>query len=332
MSDKLLVSIIIPIYNAEAFIGRALDSCMRQSFKDFELILVNDGSKDRSLDVINEYHASHSEVASCLKLMDISNSGVVKAREYGVKAAAGEYVLFMDADDELADGVLQKMVDALAPEVDMVIGDINQIEFDGSSSVIRYGHAGCVTGKEHFDWIVREHVGFLWGKLIRKSLVVSFKVMPYGVKFCEDYIQMLQISYNARKVVHIEEVTYNYIQQEASACNKALPVKEYTQRFADLCKKINEIIEICGFDDESNIKLKVLFLYYCRLYLLSSGKWYPNNYLRQKFNQYLQENKVKAFFAETDRKRYWMIKTVKYLYIVLSAIYIKQLRKWGRII
>lgn len=322
-----MVSIIIPVYNAESFITRAIDSCINQSYKDFELILVNDGSSDKSLLIMRDYAVKDGRI----RVLDVSNSGVVKAREYGVNFAEGEFLLFIDADDELANDALQTLVDAIKPDVDMVIGDIRQIESDSSSSRINYGNTGCVTGLEHFDWIVREHVGFLWGKLIRKSLVDEIKVMPYGVKFCEDYIQMIQISYHAHKVVHVGTVTYNYIQQDESACNKALPVQEYAQRFADLCKKISEIIECCGYDENSNVKLKVLFLYYCRLYLCCKGGWNPNRELRKTFKSYMADSSVKKHFRLTDLRRFWMTRQVGWMYPVLSVLYKYQLKKTGRI-
>ena len=327
MSDRPTISIIIPIYNAEAFITRAIDSCRDQSYKDFEMILVNDGSSDNSLQVMRNYAVKDNRI----HVVNIPNSGVVKAREYGVNTAKNEFILFMDADDELANDALQTLVNAIKPDIDMVIGDINQIEVDGSSSIIKYGNIGCVTGQEHFNWIVHEHVGFLWGKLIRKSLMDEIKVMPYGVKFCEDYVQMIQMSYNARKVIHVGTVTYNYIQQDESACNKALPVQEYAQRFADLCKKLSDIIDVCGYGEDSTVKLKVLFLYYCRLYLCCNGRWKPNGELRSTFKSYMSDSSVKEYFQSTDYRRYQMTKQIGWMYPVLSVLYKYQLKKSGRI-
>lgn len=324
----VVISIIIPIYNAEPFLARALDSCINQSYKNFELILVNDGSRDGSLKIMREY--AHQD--GRIRVVDIPNSGVVKAREFGTKVAEGEFVLYMDADDELAEDALQTLVGAIAPDVDMVIGDIKQIEVDGFTSIIKYGNPGCVTGRDHFDWIVLHHVGFLWGKLIRKSLVDIIHVMPYGVKFCEDYLQMIQISYSASKVVHVGAVTYNYIQQDESACNKALPVQEYAQRFADLCKKIGEIVDTCGFDDSSNVKLKVLFLYYCRLYLCTNGRWKPNRELKDKYNNYISDSAVRELYRSINPKQFEVLRLVKQLHSLIAIYYQSQLRKCGRIV
>lgn len=325
--NKITISIIIPIYNAEAFIAKALDSCLQQSFSDFEIIAVDDGSIDSSLSILKEYAQKDARV----RVYTGANAGVVAARETGVRESKGEFVLFMDADDTLVDGCLQKMVDAITPDVDMVIGNINQVETDGSSCVAQYGNQGIVTGKEHFVWIVSHRTGFLWGKLIRKTLVDCIKVMPYGVKFCEDYLQMLQLSYAARMVVHIKEVTYNYTQQDASACNKPIPADEYAQRFANICRKLTELVLQCDFDGQATTRLKVLFLYYCRLYLSVKGRWGENNDLKTAFREYLHDDKVKGYYKATDKRRYNHTLLISFLYPLVALIYRKQLQKNGRI-
>lgn len=321
------ISIIIPIFNAEAFIAKALDSCLQQRFLDFEIVAVDDGSKDNSLSILKEYAARDKRV----RVFSGANAGVVVARETGVRESQGEFLLFMDADDMLVDGCLQKMVDAIAPDVDMIIGNINQVETDGCSCVAQYGHQGAVSGKDHFDWIVSHRVGFLWGKLIRRTLVDSIKVMPYGVKFCEDYLQMLQMSYAAKKVVHVNDVTYNYIQQDASACNKPISADEYAQRFADICKKLTELILQCDFDEQATIRLKVLFLYYCRLYLSVKGRWGENKELITAYREYLYDRQVKDYYKATDKRRYYHTLFISYLYPVVALVYRKQLKKNGRI-
>lgn len=324
----MIISIIIPAFNVEPFISHSIESCLNQSFKGFELILVNDGSTDGSLQLIQEYAQKDERI----HVIDIPNSGVVKARECGVEHCKGEYVLFMDADDQLEKGALQSLVNAVAPDVDMVIGDIKQTEIDGSASIIKYGNIGSCIGKDHFDWIVRHHIGFLWGKLIRRSLLEQIKVMPYGIKFCEDYLQMIQLSYMARKVVHIGSFTYNYVQHDESACNKALSVYEYAQRFADLCLQINAIIGKCGFDPECVLKLKVLYLYYCRLYLCSKGRWGKNTTLKSCYRAFLKERIVRRYFKSIDRRRYYITLFVSWSYPVVSFFYKRQLKKYGRIL
>lgn len=325
--DNIIISIIIPVYNAEAFIGRALDSCLQQSYANIEIVIVDDGSVDNSLDILRKYAADDLRV----HVITGANSGVVVARETAVKNSHGEFLLFMDADDTLVDGCLQRMIACVDNETDMVIGDINQVEVSGSSSIIKYGLEGTHSGKEHFDWIVSNRVGFLWGKLIRRSLMDSIKVMPYGVKFCEDYIQMLQLSYHARKIVHVGTTAYNYIQQDESACNRALSVTEYAQRFTDLCLKLTDLMNLGVYDIHSSIKLKTLFLYYCRLYLCISGKWGTNKVLHSYFSSFIREETVKDYYKATDNRRYRMTLMTARLYPIIAFFHRKQLRKYGRI-
>lgn len=327
LDNHPLISIIIPVYNAEAFIAKALDSCLQQSFKDFEIVAIDDGSKDSSLSILKSY----AQMDARVRVFAGANAGVVVARETGVKVSKGDFLLFIDADDTLVDECLQKMVNAITPEVDIVIGNTKQVETDGSCLIIEYGNQGVATGKEHFNWITCNRVGFLWGKLIRKTLVDSIKVMPYGVKFCEDYIQMLQMSYAARSVVHINDVTYNYIQQDASACNKQIPTDEYVQRFADICRKLTELINQCDFDKQATIRLKVLFLYYCRLYLSVKGRWGKNNDLKPTFRKYLHDNMVRNYYMATDKRRYYHTLIISWVYPVVALVHRKQLQKNGRI-
>lgn len=324
---KHVLSIIIPLYNAENFVGRAIESCLSQGYFDFELILVNDGSKDDSLKLIRTY----AETDKRIRVLDKANEGVVIAREFGLAHSTGEFILFMDADDTLVIDSLQKLVEAIDEETDMVIADINQVEVDGSCNLISYGYKDNVSGKEHFNWIVDKRVGFLWGKLIRRTLFETIAIKPYGLKFCEDYVQMLQLSYYSRKVKHIGTVSYNYVQQPESACNKALSIEEYAQRFADLCKKIAEIIERLVVDKETSIRLKVLFLYYCRLFLCSNGSWNQNNDLKPMFQSFISDKYVSLFYLKNDKRRYYMTLLTSYLYPLISIAYKKKIRKNGRI-
>ena len=97
------ISIIVPIYNMEQYIGETIESVLKQTMSDWELILVNDGSNDRSLDICRDY-ATHNVR---IKVIDMSNSGVSAARRCGLQVASGEYVTFLDGDDLLFSDALE---------------------------------------------------------------------------------------------------------------------------------------------------------------------------------------------------------------------------------
>jgi glycosyltransferase involved in cell wall biosynthesis len=90
-----MLSIIVPVYNSEAFVGRCIESVLNQSYKDFELILVNDGSTDSTLEVCNEYAKKDKRVI----VLNRKHSGVSKSRNAGLDRAKGDYITFIDSDD-----------------------------------------------------------------------------------------------------------------------------------------------------------------------------------------------------------------------------------------
>ena len=107
--QEKIVSIIIPVYNAEKYLGYCLNSIVSQTYKNLEIILVNDGSTDDSLKICNNYAFFDSRV----RVINIANRGVSNARNVGLKAATGEYIEFADADDVLNPQMVATLVDKM---------------------------------------------------------------------------------------------------------------------------------------------------------------------------------------------------------------------------
>ena len=102
------VSIIIPVYNTEKFLNRCVDSVINQKFNNFEIILVNDGSKDNSLKICRDYEKKYPKI---IKVIDQKNSGPAIARNRGIESAKGEYIMFIDSDDFIDDGYIKDYYD-----------------------------------------------------------------------------------------------------------------------------------------------------------------------------------------------------------------------------
>ena len=100
------VTIIIPIYNAYETIDKCLDSVIKQTYKDIEVIIINDGSKDNSINKINKY----AEQYRYIKVIDKKNEGVANTRDLGIKKATGDYILFIDQDDYITDDYVEQFV------------------------------------------------------------------------------------------------------------------------------------------------------------------------------------------------------------------------------
>ena len=141
--------------------------------------------------------------------------------------------------------------------------------------------------------IIDNKTGFLWGKLIKKDLFLSLPVVPTDMKFCEDLIQMLQLSYRAKEVRHCQAPTYEYYQTVNSACNALLPRNEYAHRFYQLCHYITLLSACNEYTEQAQSRLKAMFLYYCRLYLWVNGHWSKNDVnIKKQYKMYISENDV----------------------------------------
>jgi glycosyltransferase involved in cell wall biosynthesis len=130
MTDNLKISIIVPVYNSQKTIQRCCDSLLNQTYKNIEIILVNDGSKDESLKIINSYECKYDNVI----VLNQKNSGAGAARNNGLLKASGEYVTFVDSDDELSKDAIKNMVKCLKPDTDIVISGFK--EFDNKGNIL----------------------------------------------------------------------------------------------------------------------------------------------------------------------------------------------------
>lgn len=118
MKSNKLISVIVPIYKAEKCLNRCVDSILAQSYKDFEVLLINDGSPDNCSKICDDYSAQDNRV----KVLHKENQGVSAARNDGIRMARGEYIMFVDSDDEIYPDAMKVMIEQMVNECDVVIG------------------------------------------------------------------------------------------------------------------------------------------------------------------------------------------------------------------
>ena len=127
------ISIIVPVYNTEQYLPRCLNSILSQSFIDFELLLVDDGSIDGSGSICDKYAAKDNRV----RVFHKENGGVSSARNLGLDEAKGEWICFVDSDDEMLPNGLQTLANGICDEVDIVMGGYEEVdEFGVMSQVV----------------------------------------------------------------------------------------------------------------------------------------------------------------------------------------------------
>ena len=183
MTDKVnpVISIIIPIYNQEKYVGKCIRSVLSQSSQDFEIILVNDGSTDKSLKICQKY----AKQDSCISIIDKKNEGLAFARRDGVMRAKGEYLCFLDSDDYLALKTLESLYDiVLEKNVDVAIGSCDVV-YDNWGLLKRNPVSFRILDAEiPKDQITPSIIGndglggdlwgsWVWGRLYRHSCVLK---------------------------------------------------------------------------------------------------------------------------------------------------------------
>ena len=213
-----IYSVVIPVYNAEKYLRSCIECVLAQNTtSEFEIILVNDGSKDNSAQICDRYASQ----TSCIKVIHQSNQGVSVARNIGVAAAQGQYVLFLDADD-LWDPALLTQLDAyLMNEPDII--EFGYRRFDGDhirETVVPPHVFSGKSGGEYFESFVainRLPTGSCWAAAFKRQLLQEYDLrFPLGVCYGEDLMFHMSCLKYAKNVYSICEPLYGYRENEAS--------------------------------------------------------------------------------------------------------------------
>ncbi len=204
------VSIIIPIYNAAAWLHECIDSILSQSFQDFELLLIDDGSIDNSGEICDWYHQKDGRVFVLHK----ENSGVSDARNDALENASGEWLLFVDADDILLPNALTVLYNAaILNRVDVVLGGSNVIV---NNKEYPYHHYDLLKSDNVINYM--NHPA-LWSYLIRASIIKKNRIrFISGLAYSEDTIFLATIAIKANGIAYIPECVYIYRRNDTSAC------------------------------------------------------------------------------------------------------------------
>ena len=261
------VSVIIPAYNVEKYIKKCLESLLEQTYKNYEIIIVNDGSTDNTLNILKEYKKKYEFI----ELIDIKNHGQGYARNIALSKATGDYILFLDADDFIEKVTLQVAVERIEEDKsDLVLFDwkyyyekteefkyVNTEEFFGKK---------ILEGNEVLELFTIKHY-FTVNKLYSKKFL-----MENNIKYGEGYIYednpfWVKVVVNAKRVSLVHSPLYNVRINQDSTTKTKLDTDRHYKGFI---KAVSEMIKITQTKPEYN---------YCNLY----------NYIIKKFNIYYKK-------------------------------------------
>ena len=216
-----LVSVIVPMYGVENYIARCAESLFAQTYPRIEFIFVDDGGKDRTVEILRGILAKQEpSLQARVRLISKENEGLPRARKTGLDAATGEYVLHVDSDDWLEPETVEKLVrKAVETEADIVVYDFwkeypnrRKLDSEKDSSIADpdlYRHRLYTYGS----------YGYVWNKFCRRSLYDGVFVPRFAMH--EDIVFSSQILYRARKVVHLKEGLYHYDRAVSGSATRA---------------------------------------------------------------------------------------------------------------
>ena len=214
MNTQLKISIVIPCYNGERHIRTCLASLKRQTYPNFEALIVNDGSTDDSLRILKEETRNDDR----FKIISQPNAGSVAARRKGIKAIGGDYFTFIDIDDELHPHALEVWLQtAWEQKADIVVSDF-LIVTNRTQKVKRYKNFGTTDGPQFTRYLLTGRAGWqMWGKLFRSELLQRIPIdYPNGISIGDDAVFVLQITPFCRTVVKCPYPLYRYVQTATS--------------------------------------------------------------------------------------------------------------------
>ncbi len=227
-----LISVIIPVYNVAQYIGHCLDSILSQTYRNIEVIVINDGSKDDSLNVINSYVKKDARI----HLIDKLNEGVSVARNEGLDAAKGEYILFVDGDDWIDSCMVENLLKLVA---------VGCADYAGGGFVFEEIHTGRkrfspsgfspveVSGRKVLSYYLSGHRlwSSVWGALFSRNVIEQNHLrFDKNIKFDEDCFFVMQFMSKAEKVVVCQEHYYHVLVRSSSVTRSSLHELDKTKQ------------------------------------------------------------------------------------------------------
>jgi glycosyltransferase involved in cell wall biosynthesis len=258
----MLVSVIIPVYNTGEYIGRCLESLLNQTFKNLEVIVVNDATPDHAMTIVHEYASSDDRI----KILEHQkNRGTGMARQTGYERASGDYIMFVDSDDYLPENAIENLYNHTEDDVDIVRGSSQRVTKRGlqqiNMSKLSYGSDNISVYK---SLLSLELPHSLCGNLFKKRLFENhaydcFENLTNG----EDAILFYQVVKNINRMKIMDDVVYYYYENTRSATRSILTEKKYHDiifSFCYTCNVVRDIPELSRVLTQHEIKILLQML------------------------------------------------------------------------
>lgn len=258
MEKNLLVSIIIPIYNAGKYINKCVESILNQTYKNVEIILINDGSKDDSLDILKELEKEHQNII----VYDQENCGVANTRNRGMQYATGDYIMFIDNDDFIDPEYIEIFVNELKEaDYDIVIGGFKRV--NTKNQILFHNHPLD-------DRWTKYTIIAPWAKLYKREVIEKYQAqfLDYGI--AEAVYFVLNLYSRNLNIKTIEYEGYNWFYNDESISNT---MHKGLNETIDLTYVLDKLLQ---YDASNNLEVDYFYYFiyrFCVYYLLTSGRY-----------------------------------------------------------
>ena len=214
--QKPKISFVVPVYKSEKYIRRCLDSLVKQSLEDIQIVCVNDGSPDNSLSILKEYEAKYSSI----KVISKENGGVWYARLDGVRAADGEYIGFLDADDYVEKDFAKLMYESVSKnQSDIAVCGFKRIDENTRkvlSQEMKYASSRIIYMDKNPEEIISINTA-LWNKIYKADVLKATFNVKSPPRILEDAMFISLVYINAHKISFVDEYLHNYMVIDGSA-------------------------------------------------------------------------------------------------------------------
>lgn len=248
------VSVIVPVYNVEKYLERCVISILNQSYRNIELILVDDGSTDESKGICDRYLSLDDRT----RVIHIQNAGVSNARNIGINLSTGKYIAFVDSDDHIASDLIDNMCQNIDKyDCDMIAINSYYVEKINNTYTVPTNYHGLYS-EEEIDLIIgniidyesRKNVFFssVCSKLFAKEIIINNQIeFKTNVKMAEDTLFVIEYLSYCRRIYCINAPGYFYVQHQNSSTSKQIDVKNKWYNYKTFVEELVEVISNSKF-------------------------------------------------------------------------------------
>lgn len=260
MNQKPLVSIIVPVYNSETFLRRCVDSILCQEFRDFELLLIDDGSTDGSAGICDEYEKNDTRVRAVHK----KNSGVSHSRNTALNMARGTYIQFLDSDDWITPNATKLLVRSMEEyHCDMVVSDFYRVAGERVAQKGDIEEDRPLTRQEFAAYMVENpadfYYGVLWNKMYKQEIIAKYRIrMDVTLDWCEDFLFNLEYMRHAHTFYALQVPVYYYVKRKGSLVSQGMSINNTLRMKISVFEYYNEFFkDVYDKDDYADIRPQV---------------------------------------------------------------------------